>query len=153
MHLGAKRRCDSKYTYMVSIHAHDVKRYVGKDDLDDILSTIYDYSHYRSISGQYEISPKYNQLHYHGILQFNRRIGYVTEKLTSLQGFRVWWRPTFNIKGALAYCSKDSTSVAEQQSILDENYYSHNYGFSDSIHEHVSSKGVTPRSTRHSLVE
>lgn len=131
MNLGAKRRYDSKCTYMLSIHAHQVKDFVAKDDLDNIRDRILGRIPGVLLLGKYEVSPKYYQLHWHGIIQFHRPVHYRKENMTSIDGFRVFWKRCFDIKGAVSYCNKDSKNADEQQQILTENYYRHNYGFTN----------------------
>jgi len=114
--------------YLITIAKHQVKDYVHKSDLDNIvvrLKTKHDTLHV--IDCVYEISDKYRQLHIHAIARLGHTISY--KQNNSFNGYRVQWSPIYNWKGALSYLTKVVKSKYRQEQIFAENNYNHSYGF------------------------
>lgn len=120
----------NQYFYLLTIAKHQVKDYVNKSQLDKIVNSIkYKHDSLHVINYCYEISPKYNQLHFHGIVRLNHKISY---KLNcSLGGFRLQWKPIYNWVGANQYITKEASDIYKQEQILEENFYHHHYAFRD----------------------
>ncbi len=124
--LGAKRH----YIYMVSIHKQQKKDFVSKKNLDDILnrllvSLVYHQPHVDN--KVYEMTHKYCQLHLHCLLTTNTDFRYY--RYTKQCGFRVHFKKVYDLQGIQRYLRKQITCDAQQDQILDENYYNSNYGF------------------------
>ncbi len=126
--LGAKRQ----YIYMVTIRKHQVKDFVTVCELATILDDLV----YNKLGREnchcdnvvYEVEKTYKQLHLHCILhsEFNFRFGRYTKKA----GFRLHFRRVYDFDGAVGYLRKQVRNKYEQEQLINENYYNHNYGFS-----------------------
>ncbi len=124
--LGVQRH----YIYMVSIHKHQKKDFVCKYDLDNVLNKLLaSLASYQPQAGNivYEMTAKYCQLHLHCILKVARDFRYY--RYTKSNGFRVHFTKVYDLIGIQSYLSKQVTCHAKQDQILDENFYTHNYGF------------------------
>ncbi len=124
--LGAKRH----YIYMVSIHKHQKKDFVSKNDLDNVLNKLLALLGYYSPQVDnkvYEMTHKYCQLHLHCLLITARDFRYY--KYTKFQGYRVHFKKVYDLQGIQRYLHKQVTCDASQDQLLDENYYNNNYGF------------------------
>ncbi len=120
------------YRYMITIRKHQVKDYVSKEDLDIVynkLNTKLLNDNIKQIYKKvvYEIDPHYNQLHSHCLLYISQRP--LFKRYSSFIGFRVFWRPIYDLKGAIGYLEKDAYNEFAQELILIENFYNSNYGF------------------------
>lgn len=120
---------NSMHNYMLTIAKHQVKDYVDKSDILEVLHLLKLRLPYLETTDvySYEISPKYRQLHYHGVVRSPRRIHY--KENNTLNGYRLQWSPIYNMESTMAYIYKDAINRFRQEQILDDNYYSHNYGF------------------------
>ncbi len=117
-----------KFVYLITIAKHQVKDYVSEEDLQrvhwalkcrvtDLFIPLV----------AYEISPKYRQLHMHGIALTKRAVFY--KENCSLKGFRIQWRRVYNLPRAIGYVFKEARNSYKQEEILIDNYYAHHYGF------------------------
>ncbi len=113
--------------YFLTIRKHQVKDYVCVEDLLDVLKCLGDLVQIKVLEITYEIDPKYQQLHSHIIIQTKRFISY--RKLTSIHGFRIYWKFIKDKLTTLCYMHKDSCNEYEQQQVIISNYYRHHYGF------------------------
>ncbi len=117
-----------KYKYLITIAKHQVKDYVGQEDLDLVHAILKSrltdlYIPYWA----YEVSLRYGQLHMHGVALTRRPVFY--KEHNSILGFRVQWSKIYNLKRAIDYVYKDANNKDMQMQILNENYYRYNYGF------------------------
>ncbi len=116
------------FFYLLTIAKHQVKDFVDQLQLDAIVNYIklvHDSLHI--ITHSYELSNKYDQLHFHAIVRLSHRIIYKDNN--SHKGFRLQWKPVYNWHGAHTYITKDATDKYKQEQILLENFYHHNYAF------------------------
>ncbi len=117
-----------KHIYLLTIAKHQVKDYVSQNDLLRVhtalkcrLADLY------VPLVAYEISPKYRQLHMHGIALTKRAVFF--KENCSILGFRIQWRKIYDLEKAIQYVYKDAYNSYIQEQILIMNYYSHHYGF------------------------
>ncbi len=119
-----------KYLYLLTINKHQVKDYVTRESLGYIMLRLK-----MLISDLYmphmafEIGDKYKQLHMHGLGVTTKPVLY--SKHNSILGFRIEWKRVYNLKGVLQYIYKSAYNKYEQENIIDNNYYNHNFGFID----------------------
>ncbi len=113
--------------YFLTIRKHNVKDYVSERNISDILVELQRRLSLKIIDVVYEVENKYAQLHCHVIVKTVSSVYY--KKHSSINGFRVYWRPVVNRAKVLSYMHKDSCNKYEQEQIIVENYYRHNYGF------------------------
>lgn len=119
---------DYKCCYLITFAKHRVKDYVSKEDLDTVHGELKKViSHFYMPLYAYEISPKYLQLHLHGLAFTKKPIRY--KNYNSILGFRIQWKPCYNKRRAIDYIYKDATNKWEQEQILDINYYLHHFSF------------------------
>lgn len=120
-----------KNRYMLTIAKHQVKDYVTKEDIDKVITILKNEDTLQIVDhlSVYEISPKYRQLHGHFIVSTPTKVHF--KQYTSILGFRLQWKPIFNIYGAVQYLQKDIEHDNSQSDILMENYFNHNYAFNE----------------------
>lgn len=113
--------------YFLTIRKHQVKDYVSEADLSDIIICLERRLPIIVSDVTYEIDHKYLQLHCHVLLKIDRNVYY--KQHSSINGFRVYWRPVYDSKPTYNYMHKDSCNKYEQEHIILANYYRNNYGF------------------------
>ncbi len=114
--------------YLLTIRKHQVKDYVDKSMLDQIVGSLklkHDTLHV--LNHCYETFCKYEQLHFHGIVNISHNIYYKDNN--SVDGYQIRWAPIYNMKGALKYIIKEAYNKYEQEYIHVINYYRYHYGF------------------------
>lgn len=117
-----------KYKYLLTIRKHQVKDFVDKNDLDDVVETLRTAVPSLHIGHHtYEIDNKYKQLHYHAIVSNRFRIRYKDN--SKFNSFRIHWSPIGDEKGAIKYITKDAYNEYKQEYIHLFNYFNHHYGF------------------------
>ncbi len=121
----------NKVVYFITICRHQVKTYVEKSDIESIITKMKWIEPTLDIKDSaYEISPTYTQLHYHALV--TTRAAFRYSKLTTLDGFRIYWKKVTGIKDIrriLTYIHKDSCNKEEQEQVLNCNYYYNHYAF------------------------
>ncbi len=116
------------YKYLLTIRKHQVLDQVSELDIDEVV----DYLKLRLkslniVTHSYEIDSRYNQLHYHAVVEVKHRVWYKDN--SKYKGFRIHWVPIGNLCGAKEYVLKEASNKYEQEQILIKNYYCNNYGF------------------------
>ncbi len=71
----------------------------------------------------YEVDKKYNQLHFHAIVNIDQYFKY--NKLLSIDGFRLYWKPVYDINRLISYMQKQSQTAEEEESRIIINKYTH----------------------------
>ncbi len=120
--------------YILTISCQQKNKFVAKDNLDDVLiwlKTAIDSFKILKPYVSYETSGRYNQLHYHAVIDVHANVYYKpfttygcieTHNLT----FRVQWTRIYDLQGACAYVIKDTHgSQYKQEGIIILNYYKH----------------------------
>lgn len=114
--------------YFVTVCKHQVKDYVSKEEIDNILIQlklknpslmIHHYS--------YELGGTYKQLHFHGYMTSESSIFF--KQNSRIGDFRIYWKEVNNVRRVLKYIYKDIKNIYEQEQLITLNYYRHNYGF------------------------
>lgn len=113
--------------YFLTIRKHNVLHYVSEENIASVMTELQKRLPFKVIDVVYEIDHKYDQLHSHVIIKSHKWINYKNN--TSINGFRVYWKPIINGVPVKSYMHKDSCNKYEQEQILITNYYRHNYGF------------------------
>ncbi len=109
-----------RYRYMITIRKHQVKDKVLLDEIHSVLHHIQLlYPNIRFMQTVYEIDPKYEQLHCHSIVHVNTKIRFAS--ISKFKGFRIFWRPIFDIKGARSYLTKVIKTNKQQKILLNRN--------------------------------
>ncbi len=109
---------------MITIRKHQVKDYINKEMLDEVIEQLEQcIASFYIIQGVYENSGKYKQLHYHAIAKVIK--GFRYSRFTEYQGFRIMWTKVYDYYKACAYLLKDLRHRS-QDDILIDNYYSVN---------------------------
>ena len=111
--------------YFITIRKHQVKDYVDVQEIMEIISYLMGrLSSLRLGSNAFEIDKRYNQLHFHVIVSVNEYFKF--KGISSIRGFRVYWKKIYNHKGLIRYLYKDSPNKYKQEEIINTNYYTHN---------------------------
>ncbi len=118
------------YKYLLTIRKHQVKDYVDESMINSVMDYLklkHDSLHV--VKECYEVDKKYEQLHYHAVVEISHRVWYKDN--SKFKTFRIHWSPIGNLCGAISYILKDASNKYEQEQILIKNYYCNNYGFID----------------------
>lgn len=117
------------HKYMLTVAKHQVKDYVTKSELDNVIHCLKLKLPFlvTSTIKCYELSPKYHQLHMHIYVASPRPIFYKNNN--SVNGFRLQWSKCTNYSGMIEYIRKDAINKYVQDQILIQNYFYNNYGF------------------------
>ncbi len=128
---GALGGLGRQYIYMITIRKHQVKDFVTVCELASILDNLiindlgWASCHCDNIV--YEVDRTYKQLHLHCILYSDINFRY--SKYSKAGKFRIHFRRVYNFDGAVGYLKKQVFNKYEQEQLIDENYFNHNYGF------------------------
>lgn len=95
-----------KYHYAITISCHSKTKEISKQDLEfTIIDLKWRLPDLYFTNYVFETSGKYKQLHLHGTCHTKHKVLYMNNN--SLNGFRVHWKPIYNIKGWNKYLLKD----------------------------------------------
>ncbi len=118
-------------TYFISIHKHQVRDYVTKPEIDDIIIQLkWKEPSLHIRDSAYELGHKYNQLHYHAIVTVNSHFRYMSA--TKLDGYRIYWKRVIDTKDICkisTYIHKTVSNRFDLEQVLQCNFYLHNYAF------------------------
>ena len=97
---------------MLTISCQQKKDYISKDNIDDVLQWLKHCADITIRRQVYEITGKYKQLHWHGLVKVPYNFRYSPysqygDPLINGNSFRVQWSKIHNFKGALEYFNKD----------------------------------------------
>ncbi len=111
--------------FFITIRKHQVKDYVDVQNLMDILSLLLNKLPTLQVgSNSFEVDKKYKQLHFHAIVYTNEYFRYKT--VSSIGGFRIFWRQIYNMTKLNKYILKDNDNKQYiQDIIIQDNYYQH----------------------------
>ncbi len=120
--------------YLLTVSCQQKLNYVSKSDIDDVLFWIkMNESTFKAYNHSYERSGKYNQLHYHAIVEVKSSFRYKPftqygDINTYCNTFKIDWKRVTDFNGALGYVLKDTDNCPfRQEEILLLNYYKHHY--------------------------
>ncbi len=118
------KRINMKNKYFLTIRKHQTTDYVTVDQINAVLQLLAQELPTMEINQNvYEIDRKYNQLHYHCILNITEYFKY--NQLLTMNGFRLYWKLIYDITKLLSYMSKQSQTVYEEESNIIINKYTH----------------------------
>ncbi len=112
--------------YLLTISSQQKKLQISKKDLQDIILWLkMNIPSLNFIEERYEVSGKYTQLHFHGIVSVSSRFQYRAfaqwgDLEHTNKTYRVHWSKMYNYNGALKYIDKDVPSF---QKTLRELFY------------------------------
>lgn len=111
--------------YFLTIRKHQVKDFVGEDDLLYILEQIQIKLPTLIIGPHsFEIDSKYRQLHFHAMVNVFEYFKYTD--ISSVGGYRLYWRGIYNQDSIIKYINKDhlNNKIKQHQTLI-TNYYQH----------------------------
>jgi len=113
--------------FFITIQKSQKKDYVDHNELymarSELQSRLPSMEVYKEIL---ELGSKYKQLHLHLLIRISEYIYF--KNFVDILGFRLYWRPIYDINGINHYLNKD-TAKYTQYDIKNLNFYNHNYGF------------------------
>ncbi len=118
--------------YLLTIRKSAVYSPVSQDEINNV----YDFlsarlQSFKVILYNYEVDPKYDQLHSHAIISINQYFHFTS--YNKFGEFFIHWKPIKDIKNSFKtinnYLHKQAWDKYKQEQILITNHYRHNYGF------------------------
>ncbi len=123
--ISSNRSINKVRSYFITIRKHQVKDFVGINDLMNILDYLMKrLTSLRLVNNSFEIDKKYAQLHFHAIIHVNEYFKY--KSVSSYGGYRIFWVPVYDHVALIKYLYKDTqNNKYKQEIIIIDNYYTH----------------------------
>lgn len=117
--------------YLLTIRSSQVLDFISQSQIQEVLLWLKHNAHLLIVTSVYETSGKYNQLHYHAIVDTQHNFSYRPftawgQKDKTKNTFQLHWKQITNLCGAFNYLKKD-LYFNSQEEILIQNIYKHNY--------------------------